>query len=39
LLLGAGGLKEGDPRYTVKFVEVINPPTPGLYTGVTVTLR
>ena len=39
LLLGAGGLKEGDSRYSVKFVEVINPPTPGLYTGVTVTPR
>lgn len=39
LLLGVGGLKEGDLRYTMKFVEVINPPTPGLYTGVTVTPR
>lgn len=39
LLLSVGNLKEGDPRYSLKFVEVINPPTPGLYTGVTVTPR
>lgn len=37
LLLGSGGLKEDDPRYTVKFVEAVTrPPSPGLYAGVRV---
>ncbi len=37
LLLGVSDLKEGADAYGVEFVQVINPPTPGLYTGVKVT--
>lgn len=39
LLLNLGGLNNNQTQYQLKFVEVVNPPTPGLYTGVIVTPR